>query len=503
MTWNGVPWNHCTCKAGAFDDPTTADDMATAMARYATVCDKASLALFFHDGLASREDGVALAQRLRSLFPDAAATAVPGRNVYPYSFVWESDLLEKLRGTLPEIVSDIVFQRVLAIVAAAARSILGAQQQPYAATMWSIMATTSTSAPNVGPGVAATADQIDDVQHAVESDPLLRAAKTRITAAGGTLLSSDIVAAVAAEEAQRVAFGVAFARAASPARLGILALKSGTVLVRMIRRFALGRDHGFHETLVEEILRAYYFEAAGLRLWTDVKAGAAAAFGPDPATFVGTKMIQQLVKLFDAQKRPHVALVAYGAGALYVEHFLAAADAALQAKPYAREIRFDVVVLAPAVRMDVWQTVLARFQHRLRGFRMFSLDDALESADPLLQRGDEPAVSPENEVFGQIYRRSLLYFIAGVLEDDDGDTPLLGMDRFFAGNGPFAPGRNPAVDEVTAFVTAPQRRVLAGTGAPAGQPAPGLRSGSRRHGDFATDAATLESIRYLLRSGTY
>jgi hypothetical protein len=491
--------NYCTSRLGAFDEtgrfPTTSHDMATTMAAYAKVSEKTDLALFFHGGLLSRADGVNLAKRLQSRFPEPAATQAAGRNVYPYSFVWESGLLDELLRNLPEIVSDIVFQRILSIVAATARTILNAQQPPAVPTMSTILPTTAAVAGNFAPGVAPTAAQIDEVQRAVENDPLIRTAKARVAATRSSLLSPEILAAIAAEEQQTV-------------RLGILALKAGVVLSQMIHRFSFGRDHGFHETLIEEILRAYYLVNAGFATWTEAKAGAAAAFSPDPASYVGTNMVRELVKMFDAKKRPRVALVAHGAGALYVCPFLAAMDSELLGKSYGPDIRFDVIVLAPAVRVDVWSAMSERYGHMIGDFRMFSMLDAQERNDALLRRAGEPAASPANEILGQIYRRSLLYFTSGVLEDEDGDTPLLGMVRFFSGAGAFGPGRNAMIDALReSFAAAPQRRVLSSP-PPAVQPAPaqppiGLRCTSRRHEDFITDAATLESICYVLRSHAY
>ena len=127
-------------------------------------------------------------------------------------------------------------------------------------------------------------------------------------------MSPEIVAAIAVEQARHAAFAATDVRLPPPISLGILALKSGPVLARTVRRFAQGRDHGFHETLVEEVLRAYYLAGAGFDVWAGVKRGAAAAFLPDPNTSVGTKMIQELIKLFDTGKRPHITLIGHSAG---------------------------------------------------------------------------------------------------------------------------------------------------------------------------------------------
>ena len=111
---------------------------------------------------------------------------------------------------------------------------------------------------------------------------------------------------------------------------------------------------------------------------------------------------------------------------------------------------------------------------------MFTMGDGYEKKDHLL---------------GQLYPRSLLYFISGVLEKDP-DVPILGMQRFLSGTRPFDA---PALKQIDDFLESAgsDRLVLSVT--PAGVPV-GLRSGSRRHVDFDDDLPTLESLKEMIRA---
>lgn len=104
--------------------------------------------------------------------------------------------------------------------------------------------------------------------------------------------------------------------------------------------------------------------------------------------------------------------------------------------------------------------------------------DALEQKDPLV-----PGV----------YTRSLLYFISGVLEDEV-DTPLAGMARFWSGTPPFNEGY---LMETARWLLAEteNRAVLSKTPDEALE---GLRTTSGSHGGFDDDEPTRGSITHLV-----
>jgi GH24 family phage-related lysozyme (muramidase) len=235
-----------------------------------------------------------------------------------------------------------------------------------------------------------------------------------------------------------------------------------------------------------------------------MKDATAAAFGTDSDACVGTRMVRSLIALYDSGKRPRVTLLGHSAGSSYVANFLAAMDAALQGKSYATEIGFDVIFMAPAVRVDLFVDTLTKHGNLIRNFRWFSMSDDLEQHELLVQDQRQPVSSWLNQVLGQIYTSSLLYFISGVLEDPDDDTPLVGMQRYFSGQGPFSAEAFPDIGQLEEFFAAkPARQVWSDTSTMNPQPPVGLRCGSHHHGGFPSDGATLESVCHLLKSGDY
>jgi hypothetical protein len=287
--------------------------------------------------------------------------------------------------------------------------------------------------------------------------------------------------------------------------MGILALLAGRVLTRIIQRYASGRNHNFHNTVVEEIFRHYYIANVGWTIWDEMKRTTGNAFQRNSSQFVGSAMVAQLIDLYESNpdgKTARVVLIGHSAGAIYICNFLSAMDQALRPKSYASSIKFDVIFLAPSVRVDLLALTLRSHRTLIRNFRTFEMSDAIEAAEPLIQ--DPAATDDVNALLAQIYTSSLLYFIAGVLEDPDDDTPLSGMQRYFLGEGPFAPGTFPDIDDVTGFYRSrPAAVIPSDTGPLDPQPPLGQRCGGHQHGPFPFDPATLQSVCYLLRTGKF
>jgi hypothetical protein len=115
---------------------------------------------------------------------------------------------------------------------------------------------------------------------------------------------------------------------------------------------------------------------------------------------------------------------------------------------------------------------------RIDRVRSFGMSDELERLDQLV-----PVVYP----------RSLLYFVSGVLEAE-ADAPLVGMERFYATDGPFAADKLPDVETVRHHLGADGRSVWSISDA-----AGGLASGSTSHGGFDDDPSTLKSVQQFVR----
>jgi hypothetical protein len=524
-----TPMNYCTSAKGVFDD-TTRQQMSDAMAAYAKVSTTKSLALFFHGGLVDKASGMYNASQLVTPY-SAAPTANPEDsvgNAYPYFFVWESGLLETLQHNLPGIVAEAIFQRLRDIIGTKAQSVLGIAAPPPSQQM-ALRAPTLIAAV-AAPGAAPTLSSSDiaEVQQAIETDPIINAEKRRIAQSGVpaaealtasfgttprqvttspvTLLSPEIVGAIVAEEAHKDAMTPQGARSLiSPIALGSLALGAGSVLMRIVRRYTNGRNHNFHNTVVEELFRQYYVANVGWAVWNEMKAETEMAFQGDDQHNVGTAMVDELIKFYEtgeAAQTARVTLLGHSTGAVYICNFLKAMEQALQGKGYAQDIRFDVIFMAPAVRIDVMSQTLARYGHLVRNIRAFVMSDELESAEILLQV--DGASAEANVLLAQVYTSSLLYFISGSLEDSDDDTPVDGMERFFSRTGAFAPNAFPDIDDAWAFYSGrPSAMVAADTSGMNPHPPLGQRCSSHHHGGFPSDPATLQSVCYLLRTGAY
>jgi hypothetical protein len=519
-----TPLHYCISSDGKFDGTTPAD-MEAAIREYAKVCDTKTLALFFHGGLVDKAAGLRGAATLLGPYakPDDSG-GTPGGNAYPYFFVWKSGLLEVLQRQLPQIAGEVIFSRLLDIIGTKARILLRGTPAAADPMMALRPPTVGVRVGSVPPNLEASQADIAEVERAVETDLKIQEEKQRIAqsatsihaalaaarttptrlvqSSAATLLSPDIVNGIVAEQAQQNNVQEAGLQALwSPVSLGILALRAGKVLVRVVQRFATGRNHNFHNTVVEEILRQFYAANAGGAVWAEMKKETADAFRGDPSIHVGSKMIQELVQLYENGKRPRVTLLGHSTGAVYISNFLAAMDIALQGKQYRGEIKFDVIFMASAVRVDYFATTLGRVANLIGHFRAFGMGDSLESAEILVQLPGQPPTSPANEILAQVYTSSLLYFVAGVCEDADDDTPLVGMERFFTGAQPFLPGAFPAADAVVAFFRdRPNAVVLSDTPPDAG---PGRRCRAHHHGGFPTEQETLGSVCYLLRTGVY
>jgi hypothetical protein len=119
-------------------------------------------------------------------------------------------------------------------------------------------------------------------------------------------------------------------------------------------------------------------------------------------------------------------------------------------------------------------------QTRFGQFRMFTMLDETERKDHLVP---------------MLYNRSLLYFIAGVLESTD-DTPIAGLQRHVRGQAPYDSG-NPLRASQYLMAEGVKRLVLAVTPSDA---LDGLRCGSLKHGQFDDDELTQKSLVHILNA---
>lgn len=247
------------------------------------------------------------------------------------------------------------------------------------------------------------------------------------------------------------------------------------VVERVMDRFAQGRGHGLYATIVEELLRQFYLGRVGKDIWNQMKQETLDAFRPDPTQYGGTAFLQGLKSYWERGQRPRITLVGHSAGAIYICRFLQYANW----YQLPNEIKFDLVFLAPACTFKLFSETLKNYEQCIAGIRVFGMRDELEQGDPLV-----PSVP-------LVYPYSLLYFISGILEDEP-DTPLVGMQRYYTGKAPYT---MPEVMKSLDYLSAPGTERTVWSVVNAGD---GLASSATTHGGFHDDVPTRESLRYII-----
>ncbi len=457
------------------------------------------LVLHFHGGLVPKAAGLDIAQRL--LDADVYAGA------YPVFFVWESGALEAVRNNAGEIAAEPIFQELVRKVLEYAlartgmqdgtRSLKGSQVDPVEvkAQVRAWFANPQGKPPLYGNGRAfadgaarAAAGMIDEneIQLDLEADTdFLRAlhsladvpagVRSAMVTAGVAPASTKMDAAVLAE----IAPPAAGARGlVSMARVAWYVAK---ILAKVVWRILNSRDHGFHATVVEEVLRALYGDVIGKTFfWDRMKQDTLDAFGGNPQLHAGTALLHRLK---DAMNQglalERIYLVGHSTGGIYISHLLDAVDA----MGFPAQTQFDVVLLAPANTHRLWAWTVSHRGERIRWMRMFGMNDDVERADGLL--GDDWRRA--------LYPSSLLYFVSGLLEYET-DAPLLGMRRFLDLPQVFTAPAYPESDQLRGWLGTPSDRMVWSL-ADGGN---GLQSHSRKHGDFDNDLSTLDSLRWIV-----
>lgn len=412
---------------------------------------------------------------------------------FPIFFLWRSDLITTVTRNLPRIAEELIFRRLAKDILRLVAGKLGPggtrgvtlQPPPPESVSDNLAQQRAEAEPietqlrTLGPLDLTSLDELvaeeefnaDDVlQNEANAIALARNPTGAGRARGGgalpltsrpSLMSPGVIDEFAQE--QGVGTRSVFGALAAVAQHGI------AILRRVLRRFTERHDHGLHTTIVEEILRELYVEALGGTIWGEMKQDTRHAFGGNPLRHGGTAFVAQLQQWWKPGRR--LTLVGHSTGAIYIGHMLDQID---QALPKDRLV--DVVFLAPACTFGFVHGQLAVWKRRVRNFRMFALRDTVE-------RGyyEVPVVYPA----------SLLYLVSGLFEESDGDTPLLGMERYHSGAAPYD-GKE--MREVVQWIDS-----RSNWSKPAGTA--GWESAALKHGGFGEDPSTRASLRHLLAKG--
>jgi hypothetical protein len=456
--------------------------------------------IHFHGGLVPLESGLKIVERLLPRYQGAGAD--------PLFFVWESGLLETLTNNFAEIAQEALFRLLWKRIAAIAERKLGQTTADRAAFVL--------PARDTAPLEQAIDDALDrgelkrlvtgepvvtgrdlsklgdferlSLENELLADPQLTLEAQRVS---NSLRDPAKVATELAARSPRVRGATRtlldphaldrLVERPQPGYRGLLStakLVKGIVAVsaRVIARFASDRHHGFHATVVEEILRELYLANMGEWVWDLMKQDTEDAFGADSNVCGGTALLESLQQAIDPERPPRITLVGHSTGAIYISNFIRKAVGLLPACQ-----RFSVVFLAPAAKFEVTAATLDAYRDRIDSFRMFTMKDDLEREDPLVK---------------VLYPHSLLYFICGVLEGA-GDVPVVGMARFYDQDR-FPDEQFPDIATVRRYVEADAARVVWSVS----EEGPvGRRSSARRHGDFDDDGPTLRSLEHILHTG--
>jgi hypothetical protein len=455
-------------------------DLHDAMEAVRSAGGSPTVVIHFHGGLVGQAAALRAAEQLTLEY---AST-----NAVPIFVIWQTELFETLRNNWKDAFSkeffEGVLERVLQFLVGRAEQPPGAKtgqlQLPHSKEIRREVAKLKTGAEpyhgfdpepyKMAPALTPAEDQ--QFKDAVKSDePLAASAHAILNNDDADQFEPELRDAIRESRKEIASGGKGIVTAFV---LGV-AVKA---LMGALRRFNRGRDHGLYPTAVEEVAKAIFAaDVLGRFAWNSMKKDTKDAFGDGDDLFGGSALLNELERTWTQGLRPRVVLIGHSAGAIFVcEMLKAAAKRKLPA-----DLKFDVILLAPACTFSVFDSMLTLAPDRIAAFRCFAMSDELEQKDRML---------------GSVYPRSLLYLVSGALEEA-ADEPLVGMQRFHSRQSPFLDEEFPRIKRVLDAIELRQNAwiwSMSSAGA-------GLDCSSVSHGGFDFEKSTLESVKHILRHG--
>jgi len=494
---------------GRIKSPTTEATVAAIVQQAVAHRGKGGIVIHLHGGLVPYNAGLAMAEKLHPEYSNAGA--------YPIFFLWESGVFETLQNNLHNIGKRKFFKVVWKLVAWVLRSKietvagLRGEDIEYKRRLKSA----------IDAAIQGSFDELEALEPVETQLPKEPSAAEEQELLG--LFSGDDEYATAAEDAilsvmtQEELQPLRGIRGGNAVRIPskplldrrcveelIVPPQQGQrglgltikitwavvkIVAKVIRRYRQGRQHGFHATIVEEILRAFYLGELAADVWDLMKEDTGDAFRKNGG---GALFMDALAKsLAGAAELPRITIVGHSAGSIFATNMLRYAERAFTVS---KDVRFDLIFLAPALTFAMCAKLVKDHFHLIRkvdgvpkklALRMFTMEDQYERRDHLKH----------------VYPCSLLYLIAGVLEPaGKGDMPIVGMQRFYDAKG--FPSKK--FKEIEVF-----RSLLGGSAGHVDHSVwsiakgkAGFASGAIHHGDFDdNDATTLASLKHILRTG--
>lgn len=431
--------------------------------------------LFFHGGLVSEKSGLGAARNIAPHIVNADST--------PVCFVWETGLVETLTSNISKLGETSLFQSILKFLLKKVTQKIGLDlpsgrgdgqglsdaeieqelEKPEPFTGYDHWVTADSSRGEIGLE-ALTAllqtgqleeDISSEIQNEIEQDYALYR----------QLSESAIAVYDDTEEGERGFLGAP-----------VIIFHIAKVAYKIILRFIRKTDHGLYPTIIEEILRKFYIAEVGAWVWKAMKDKSEAMWNSNEGRtghqqYAGRYFLDRLADYVSRYPQTKVNLIGHSAGSIAICNLFGHSL-----------LKFNhILLLAPACRTELFTERVLSAPERFADLRIFTMSNENECRDTLVPF---------------FYTRSLLYLISGILEDkgESSDAPILGLERHIAFRSPYNSGDFKDVHEYL-YEQGKDRLCYAVTLESA---LDGLRTHSRRHGDFDNDERTLSSITYIL-----
>ena len=448
--------------------------------------------LYFHGGLVDDKSGMKTAEYVTTtLLGENSSTLDPEKRVHPVSFIWETGLFSTFKDNIGQLWSTAFFKSVLEKVIKVAGESSGVElvdstgargfsELEYA----DIRAELEKTAPfektqdNLGSrSAAAVSGNEQDTK-----DLLYNRLDEEF--ADDPSFNNTLISELSVHQLSLIKTDQLLSELDHGSR-GFLSMvkvikTAVAITYRVIRRHIEKTDHGFYPTVMEEMLRAIYVDDLGTWTWGKMKEKAETMWLDDSGAtglnqHAGRYFLKRLKEYEAEQPDLTIDLIGHSAGSIAICYFLQEYRKLCISTP----IRC-VFFLAPACRSELFDELVVEHQETIQFFRMYTMSDDYESLDRCVPG---------------IYTRSLLYMISGLLEPDQSDAYILGMQRYLKKDYPYADV--PVLNRIRDFMNAPENRIVYAVTEKPGKD--GLRCFSEHHGGFADEETeTIKSILHEL-----